>query len=561
MKLDSEKKVKLCQQALYSKQLTHYKKLCEIYKSLADIAVSKYRLKDTPSASVADQVESIYGNYLSMATQGDLSFIEHNVTSRGGFLTTKFTQEQLTLFRNFATESEKFSTFKIASKKLYSATHSNNKFDINPELLEEYHDFMQNDKETISFDKFISENPPRWIGHIYYQKTMKEFREIKKIDPNHLSALEHKTITPKSFGASITGAKGKILPAKSKISKEINSLYSKKEQEKYSKDKTFSESLGVATYKTGHKISENTKAVYKAHKGTLKKAVKRAALIGLAIGLIATAAKGIDIAKDAIEFKELDAYTNQKAGYAQTIDDETLETLQNTDVLIQNLENSSSTPTTAQLDEVRDALDEEIDLVIKDLVGNSFSEQYPNLTITDIDTHYDKSDVDPNNNISGNYIYISCQDANGKTYNYTITDFRSQGDNRTKTSFDNEYTLDYDLSEKIETANSQSYEKNTKTVKEIIEEFKKIHADTIELAGADGLVSIPQAAYDSAKAADKENFLDLLKAKYSEVSIFALKPNFKLVIPEKIKTENIATPEENIPSTTSTNTTLGRDDR
>ena len=37
MKLNSEKKVLLTQKALYTKQLVHYRQLCEVYKKLADI--------------------------------------------------------------------------------------------------------------------------------------------------------------------------------------------------------------------------------------------------------------------------------------------------------------------------------------------------------------------------------------------------------------------------------------------------------------------------------------------------------------------------------------------
>ena len=99
MKLDTEKKVLLAQKALYSKQLVHYKHLCEVYKKLADILVRKQQLRDHSDESIADQVQKHYGPYLSKAARGDLSFIEHNGTTKDGLIAPRFSPEQLKLFQ------------------------------------------------------------------------------------------------------------------------------------------------------------------------------------------------------------------------------------------------------------------------------------------------------------------------------------------------------------------------------------------------------------------------------------------------------------------------------
>lgn len=545
MKLDSEKKVLLCQKALYAKQLAHYKNLCKIYKSLADVAIRKGQLKAIKDEPLAAQVQKLYGEDLTKAAKGDLSFIRNNTTTKHGYIEPIYTQEQLTLFQKFADSVSKISLFKEASEKLHTATYDGDRFDVDPELMDEYHKFMQGNNETKSFDNFIAENPKRWVGHIFYEKSKSSIETIKKIDPNHLVALNQKSLTPKSFAASISGARGTIdrTPIQEKLSNEFEQMYSDKEHEKYDKDENLGDVIGVAAYRAAFNAKESIKQVYKAHKGTLQKALKKAAILALSLGMVTAGAKGISAAKDAIEFNSTSAYTNADSGYVQTIDDETMQTLKGTDVLIENLKSSTSTPTKEELQEVRSALDNEIDLVIEDLVRKSFEEQYPNLTIIEngVETHYDKKDVDPENGISGNYIYITCQDVNGKVYNYTITDFSSQGENRTNTSFDNEYALDYELNRKISSSDTQSYDKNTKTVTDIIKEFEQIHQDTLDLAGSDAVVEIPQAAYDNAKAVDKESVFDLLKAKYSHVSIWALKPNFKLVIPEREQTQESST--------------------
>ena len=541
MKLDTEKKVLLCQKALYTKQLVHYRELCAIYQDLANIAVRKFQLKDTPNASVSDQVQEYYGKYLTLASNGDLSFLEHNGTTERGFLTSKFDADQKRLFKNYAKAVNKVSTFKTAAGKLHNATYYNDKFDVDPDLMDEYHEFMQSDPETQSFDKFIAENSKRWIGHISYRRSASELEKIKLIDSNHIAVLGGRSITPKSFGATITGARGNVAPIKERLANEFEDSYTIKEHEEYDQEISASEKLRATAYKAGYHSKESLKSVYTANQGTLKKALKRAAIIGVSLALVSAAVKGVNSVGNAIEYSKTSAYTNTEAGYVQTIDDDTMQTLRQTDELIGNLKESTSTPSKEDLFEVRDALDEEIDLVIEDLVRSSFHEQYPNLIIPEggVETHYDKADVDPVDGQSGNYIYITCNDINGKTYNYTITEFGSEGifSNRTKTSFDNEYSLDYEIPGKINSSDSKTYDVNTKTISDIIAEFEQIHEETLDLAGSAGSINIPQAAYDNAKAVDKEGILDMLKAKYSKVSIFALKPRFDLVTPEKTEIE------------------------
>lgn len=532
MKLDTEKKVLLCQKALYSKQLVHYRELCAIYKELANIAVRKYQFKNKPEASVADQVEDFYASYLSRVTRGDLSFLDHNGTTENGYLTAKFDNNQIGLFKKYARAVERVSRFQEASEKLHDATYYNEKFDISPVGLDEYHEFMQSDNETKSFDKFIAENSKRWIGHISYRRSVTELSKIRDIDANHVAVLSGRSITPKSFGATITGVRGRAFPVKERFKQDIENSYTEEERDAFKDDPSAIESIGEAAYVLGYRAKESTKAFYHAHKGALQKALKTAAVIAISLGVVTAAAKGVEKIGDAIEFNN--QVYNGNPAYVQTIDADTQAELDKTGDFLDSLEDSKYTPSSEQLMEAKNMVDDEINLVLGDLVKNSFHENYPNLIIPEggVVIHYNNDHIDPASGKDGNYIFINCHDVNGKAYQFTIENFGSEGKDRTTQAFQDERAVD-GLEDDIYSSHNGNYEENTMSVKQIIEELQEIHANTLKLAGAEGDVDIPEAEYANKKAVDKESIFDLFKAKVSKSSIFLLKPQFNLQIPEK----------------------------
>ena len=539
MKLDTEKKVLLCQKALYSKQLLHYRELCAIYKDLATIAVRKYQFKNTPEASISAQVQDFYARYLSKATRGDLSFLDNDQVGNS----VRFDRDQIALLKKYARASERVYRFQEASEKLHDATYYNGQFDIGDKELQRYHDFMQSDNETKSFDKFISENSKRWIGHISYRRSVTELSKIRDIDANHVAILSGKSITPKSFGATITGARGNIFPVKKNLQQDIENIYTQEEQEKFKNDPSNLESIGEAAYVLGYRAKESTKSFYHAHKGSLQNALKKLAIIGLAVGAVHLGAQGVNKIGDAIEFNS-QVYNNNPA-YVQTIDADTQAELNKTGAFLDELENQSYTPTSDQLMEAKNMVDDEINLVLGDLVRNSFHENYPNLIIPEggVVIHYNDHHIDPESGKQGNYIYINCHDVNGKPYQFTIENFSSQGEDRTTQAFRDERAVD-DLEDDISASHSGNFKENTMSIEQIIDELQEIHENTLKLAGAEGSVDIPEANYANKKAVDKENVFDLFKAKVSESSVFLLKPEFKLVIPEKTNVQ--ITPSTNI---------------
>lgn len=531
MKLDTEKKVLLAQKSLYTKQLVHYRHLCDVYKKLANILVKNNRLKDLPEATIADQVQRYYGEYLAMAAKGDLSFIQHNGISKDGFIAQRFSQEQLALFEDYARYSERVDRFQYASGLLQDATYHQDSFDISQELMDEFEEFMQSDHETASFRRFLEENPKRWIGHISYINAVNEINRIKKIDPNHLAVLSKRSITPQSFGATITGARGRISPVQEKISSQFKSAYTKKEHEEYSKDVSFSEKLGASAYKVGYHAKEAAKQFYTAHKGTIQKALKKAAILAVSLGMVVAASKGIGAIRDAHEFNS-QVYMGNPA-YEQTVSDSTVQMMQDVDKLLTSLETSSSIPTADQLREITTLVDNEGNAIMDNLIRTSFNNQFENLTIPEggVVIQYNKNYDNLSDGSVGNFVYINCKDGNGKEYKYTIRDFRSQGENRIQRLFDDERNID-EHAEGINDVYSEDFTVNSKNAQKYLAVLRDMHNNNVELAGSLIVIDSPQIDYDNAKVTDSETLKDRLNLDMAK--IFAINPKLKTVTPEKV---------------------------
>ena len=500
-------------------------------------------IEDLPESSIAEQVQKYYGEYLSKAAIGDLSFVQHNAITRDDSIVHRFNPEQLKLFEAYAKYSERVARFQEASSLLQDATYHQDSFDISPELMNNFESFMQSDPETASFSKFLAENPKRWIGHISYRSAVNEINKIKKIDPNHLAVLSKKSLTPQSFGATITGARGRITPVKEKIQSQFKSSYSDKEHEDYSKGVTFSERLGATAYKAGYHAKEKAKEFYKAHKGTIKKALQKAAIIAVSLGMVVAASKGIGAIRDAHEFNT-QAYMGNTA-YEQTVSNETIQMMQQADELLSSLENSSSIPTVEQLREVTNIIDNEGNVIIDSLIRNSFEHQFENLTIPEggVVIHYNKNHDSKSDGSLGNYVYINCQDENGKEYKYTIRDFRSQGENRIQRLFDDERNID-EHAENVYDVYSDNFTVNSQNAKEYLAVLRQMHNNNVELAGSFIIIDSPQIHYDNAKVTDSETLGD--KFNLEMAKLFSVGGKLKTVTPEKAPTSTTVSPEYEI---------------
>ena len=537
MKLDSEKKVLLCQKALYSKQLAHYRNLCAIYRELATYTVRKLNMQDKPDATVADQLQDFYGPYLSRVSRGDLSFLNSNISISSGVPRAKFDQEQIRLFKQYSNASERVATFQKASSLLQDATYEGKNFDIDPQLLDD-HNFMQGDKETQSFDNFIAENSKRWIGHVSFRRSINEINKIREIDANHVAILSGRSLTPQSFGSTITGYRGKIRSEKDRMTQDVMADLSEKDIEKFKQPISNIEKVGEAAFVLSHRAKESTKEFYHSHKGTIQKALKKAALIGLALGMVYAGSKGVEKIIDAHEFNT-EAYMGNPA-YEQSVDDETIQMMQDVDEFLTSLETSSSIPTEEQLRQATEMVDNEGNIIMDNLIRNSFENQFENLTIPEngVVIHYNKNHDSLSDGSLGNYVYITCQDENGKEYRYTITDFRSQGENRIKRLFTDERNIDEQRKD-IEDVYNDNFTMNSKNAREYLADLREMHNNNVELAGSVIIIESPQINYDNAKVTDSETLGDKFNLEFAK--LFCIDTRIRTVSPERVEEEKTST--------------------
>lgn len=511
MKLKDQKSVMLCQKALYAKELEYYSNLCEIYESLAQHAIDRHHLQEIPGKSVAEQVRDIYGKYLTMASNGDTSFLENNRITTSTYQGPRFDSKQIELIKNYSKYASAISHFKLASEKLALATtviDSNGKprFEIDEEALDDYHKFMQSTPRTRSFDKFISENPKRWIGHNFYLKSRSAISKIRKIDPEHIENIDsyEKRLTPESFAAAITGARGTIsrfTPVKDQISSEFDSTYTKADRAEYKDDLSNLEAIYTASYVLGNRakkamepIGKKISQVYTTHKGTLNKAI----LTGVAIAMLTGVGMHLN---DAHIYNQTSATENPQNGYQVLVSEDTQSDIASIYDRINELRNSTTTPTYQELMEVRDSLDETITDIISDLTIKAIQEKYPNLTDIKVEDYYDLK-INQNIGSSGEpspqeFILVHATDENGKPVELSYSNFLSTRltQNPLGDSIVDEETLDMvsttpgktlrkRLNSLLESSDSTYIEK-TENVQKILDTFEEILKSADHVAGGE----------------------------------------------------------------------------
>lgn len=519
MKLDTEKNVLLCQKALYAHQLYYYSELCKKYEDFATHPDTQHSLNIYTSAEdsklpLSDRIQNHFGSYLSQAVNRDFSRIDSSPL---------LSKEQKDILHSYSFYATEIRFFQNAATKLERATYENDTFDIAPDYLEEYHDFMQSHKSTRKFDDFIDTHKANFIGRNSYLVSRYCINEIHDIDPNHISLRTLKSLTPRSFGATVKGPRGTLHPMSKENMKRV-----------VRDDLSFSEIAKNEAYTLGAMATDSTKEFYTAHKNTINKALKKAAVIALAVGMVYAGSKGVEKIVDAHEFNN-EAYMGNPA-YEQSVNDETMQMMQEVDEYLTSLENSSSIPTADELRHATELVDNSGNMIMDNLIRNSFASQFENLTIPDggVVIHYNKNHDNMSDGSLGNYVYITCQDENGKEYQYVIKDFRSQGENRVKRLFDDERNIDEQRKD-IDDVYNDNFTMNSQNAKKYLASLREMYNNNVELAGSVIVINSPQINYDNAKANDEESLGDKFRLEMSK--IFCIDPKIKTVTPEKVENE------------------------
>lgn len=555
----------LFQKALFSKQLVHYANLCKIYQTLADDLIKRENIHPTVDLTVNQQIERILGPYLDQAANGNLSFLDNDPNGR------VFDKNQREAFNQYNNHSQLLKNYRKAADKLNYATMvvtKNNKlkFDVSPEAIEDFEKFMRSDINTASTLDNIKERPKSWIGHISFLRTRKALSVIAEVDPDYIKGLNisSSTLTPKSFAAEISGARGHVYSQSKNVVKDLNQISNvtfKKERMKYvQRDKDGNvlkdengkvmlkqisgfERFHKGAYTVGYYASEATKNIIygtanlaaKAGKfvgekltagaGALTKAVqkhlKKIAAFSLAVAMAAV----ITFTGNVIEFQQLSDLTNPEAGYTQTVTKDTQQVLADVDQMIADLENSSTLPSSSQLFELRDAMDEEINVVLSDVISRNVREQYPNLNPTSISTYYNGDEG------HNNYIYITCEDQNGVEKTFTISNSYSQGADVIDTSFHYEFKLDHEDGSTIRSATGTgtAYQQADSTT-DYLNVMKQRQALIHQMAGSDYEIHSAEMRYANALSGGNNSVFLLLAAKAENRLHLA---HIKSTIPEK----------------------------
>lgn len=525
MKLNNEKNIKIYQQALFAKQLACYLKLCKTYESLAKIAIDRNRIKEQDDRTIAEQVSSLYGGYLTKAVNGDLSFLENDnnyiVFGNGSY--KRFNDSQCKLIRNFSKYSTLIQQFKDAAQLLEEATHYVGEnavyFQIDTKKMNQYHDYMKRTSTlTKNFDEYISVSPRTAIARNSFKKTSQCIRAINAIDPEHItfskdSRFFQERLTPKSFGANIIGVRSNLrrmsLNPKEKINSDFNKIYSKQEISEYKQKTSKSTQLAESIYVAGNK----TKNFFKAHKGSLK--------VALMIAMLSAAGKHT---YDAHIYNNLSVDTNSEKGFDILISKETQEQLSTIEKEIDSLKNISDLPSSQLLDSINNNLDSAITNVISDLMKKAIEKKYPNYSNIKVE---DKYNLNINKNVgssqpnSEEFIEVTAENEKGEEVHLRYDSFISTSifDDPIRDSIENEEILDNvsyskgkttpgtKLREKINSIHSDATI-NTKTnnLDYITNEYTRILDELKHLAGCE--CDIIPFNYVLVSAPEKVNSID-----------------------------------------------------
>lgn len=461
MNLNSNKRVMLCTKALYAEQLKCYASLCECYEKLASCAGRN---------ATADDVQAKYSTYLTLASEGDLSFLEreNNYIFSEQYQGARFQRTESNIFREYAKQSEMLRQFKDAAAILADAIC----VDGPPyeDAVEDYRKYMKRTSpETKKFDREISEHSPAYIGHTYYRTSRESLKAIQSIDSSHLDGLPvSKTLAPEQFGANISGFTtiNRLMEA---TKQDARTLDTNEERREYAQKPSFIQEAGYRFF------AKNQRGM----------ALSLAAII--ALGGITGVGSAIKTAHD---YNKLSIDTLQEQGYKIDLSSETISSIQDVERLVQDLQSQSTIPTKDQLYEVGETIDDLFDVILEEKIAPSFLESHPGATNVSVDHYYNFHDA----NDPYKAIIISYTDSNGKQQEERATSFSSVGfltPNDVSDVFDHEYDVDASYGDISKLFSSGNYTDNGKDATKILDgysgniEFMK-HLAALDLSYKDG---------------------------------------------------------------------------
>ncbi len=462
MKLNTNKRIMLCSKALYSEQLNCYATLCECYQALA---------KKLGSRATSLDVQKRYSKYLTLASSGDLSFLEkeNNYIFSETYQGARFQHTESQIFKEYAERCKKLRQFKDGAAILADAFCE----DGPPyqDALDNYSKYMRKtSKETRNFDKEISAHSPSYIGHNYYIKSHNAIKTIKGIDASHLDGLPISLeLAPEQFGANISGftTMEKLMETTKQDAHQIDT---KEELLEYSKRPNIIQETGYRFF------AKNQRGL----------ALSLAAMV--AIGAAAGITSQIKTAHD---YNSLNIDTLSENGYKSDLSNKTIASIQNVEKTLKELQEQSTIPTEDQLRDVGTTLDDLFDDIIQEKLTPSFLEAHPEAKDINVEHYYNYQDPEAQYKA----VIITYTDSEGNKKEERVTNFSTASlfsSHDMEKVFEHEYDIDGsygDIGSIFSTPGN--YIENGKDVKDVLKGYSKNlefmkHLSAVELNYKDG---------------------------------------------------------------------------
>ncbi len=493
MNLNDDKNILLAKKAVYAEQLLYDARLCEVSQELVESA-QRY------SPMSPEDIKKKYSGPLSkIISSDDIQKTLQELDEERIFdvdrthIGKKYSQNELKYFQKFARVANTFKTFQKASELLNDVTDEKTDSKQRDEKLKKFHNYMSHanrPKSVQHFDKLIQTHSPRYIGSRFFLIANESINKLNNMDEFH-SILDpvviRSNMTPDKFGAVINGYKTiqyKIESLEEQQGYEHTSSFNidnwdlsnvpnakvvEAKDEFHSAEHSFSEKAFVA----GSSIKGKVAPVYKAHKGTFRKA----AIIAAAV---TTLIAGANQANKEFQAHNLDINSSTK--YEQTISD-------NTEAYIQqimdelNLQSNSIDPQYEDVKNIEGNIDLVLDYIVKDQVTSAFEKYHKDYKVKDVETWFDKSlSGTANSPEDYRFIDVSYIDDKGNPGKESISDFRS--DFLTQAPLNDLFDLEenIDLDSPVWSAFSNDGTKNFLSKAQNIDEVMQYLKDATKLA-------------------------------------------------------------------------------
>ena len=326
-------------------------------------------------------------------------------------------QAELELIEQFAYHSKLLNAYKNGLSILSTACRTSRIDDsksINKKVVAAYHEHMYKLPETKKYDTLVDLASYTMNGYNSYRTTKDAVQTIQRIDETHINPKLRSSITPSTFKANIKGfyrtIPNAIKQLRPKQAEHDHKLVEYSEDEKA--ELTIGRTIKEATIGLANHVRRFT-----THN---KKRVLTAALALSIFGYLGVHHKVSEYMDGRDHhfgnLASIDVLKNQSI-----VSDETKLQLISIGDNLNSLRFFTKDPTPEQLEQVKNDLDSATDFVMSDLVSQAFEKKFPEYTVSNVETKYDRTTAETD----GEKCIITFVDKEGREHMVTVDNFYS----------------------------------------------------------------------------------------------------------------------------------------